>query len=307
MWAIINMKKLLVLLFLTASFSTFAGSQLDFTLSDFCYQQPNVQDRGGVYYFPNEEVGITDSSLCVYKDLYDQYMSKVNLKNGRFDGKFIRWWENGQKHQEKNYNDGKKDGKWIEWGITGKIIRESKWKDGECISGDWCPVEQESAEQRAQDEAKAKEATKQELEAKLEALKAAKKQELAEEKFEDEQNVRALIEEIQAEEDADRRQVLEDILSQLKVNYIGLIAARVKSFWRYQGHEDDWGCDVRIIQSEAGDVLAVNIQECTIDNSDKAISFKNSIERAVYKASPLPIAPDKDLFDAEILFHFRVN
>ena len=67
------MKKLLILLFST-SFSTFAGSQLDFTLSDFCYQQPNVQDRGGVYYFPNEEVGITDSSLCVYKDLYGQYV-----------------------------------------------------------------------------------------------------------------------------------------------------------------------------------------------------------------------------------------
>ena len=70
------MKKLFLLLILSLSFigSGVAGSQLDFTLSDFCYQQPNVQDRGGVYYFPNEEVGITDSSLCVYKDLYGQYV-----------------------------------------------------------------------------------------------------------------------------------------------------------------------------------------------------------------------------------------
>ena len=193
----------------------------------------------------------------------------------------------------------------------------------------------EAAEQRTQDEAKAKEATKQELEAKLEALKAAKNQELAEEKeaiakqlteesrkkkealdaelivlkekFEDEQNVRALITEIQAEEDADRKQVLEDILSQLKENYIGLIAGKVRKVWRYLGAEDNWGCNVRIIQSELGDVLAVNIEDCTIDNSDKAISFKNSIERAVYKASPLPHAPDKDLFDSDIMFHFRVN
>ena len=78
------MKKLLTLIFLSISCSVFAGSQLDFTLSDFCYKQPGVQDRGGAYYFPNEEVGITDSSLCVYKDLYGQYMSKVELVNGFF-------------------------------------------------------------------------------------------------------------------------------------------------------------------------------------------------------------------------------
>ena len=101
--------------------------------------------------------------------------------------------------------------------------------------------------------------------------------------------------------------MLEDILNQLKENYIGLIAGKVRKEWRYQGAEDHWGCDVHIIQSEVGEVLAVNVQNCTIDNSAKAISFKNSIERAVYKASPLPLAPDKDLFDTEILFHFRVN
>ena len=223
-----------------------------------------------------------------------------------------------------------------------KTLAEEKTREAEAKAKEAETKAAEAAEQRTQDEAKSKEATKQELEAKLEALKAAKRQELAEEKaeaaaeqqlesetkaleatkkkealdaelivlkgkFEDEQNVRALITEIQDEEDADRRQMLEDILMQLKVNYIGLIAARVKDEWRYLGAEDDWGCDVHIIQSDVGDVLFVNIQDCTIDDSAKAISFKNSIERAVYKASPLPHAPDKDLFDAEILFHFRVN
>jgi hypothetical protein len=50
------MKKLLILLLLSTSLSTFAGSQLDFTLSKFCYLDTRVQDREGVYYFPNEEV-----------------------------------------------------------------------------------------------------------------------------------------------------------------------------------------------------------------------------------------------------------
>ena len=40
---------------------------------------------------------------------------------------------------------------------------------------------------------------------------------------------------------------------------------------------------------------------------DKARSFKNSIERAVYKASPLPAAPDDAVFDREIMLYFRSN
>ena len=80
---------------------------MDFTLSDFCYQQPNVQDRGGVYYFPNEEVGITATSLCVYKDEYGQYASKGELINGRKDGKWTRWDKNGQIQAVWNYKDGK--------------------------------------------------------------------------------------------------------------------------------------------------------------------------------------------------------
>ena len=98
-----------------------------------------------------------------------------------------------------------------------------------------------------------------------------------------------------------------DQFSKLKSSYIGLIAARVKDEWRYMGAEDDWSCDVYIIQDEDGYVEAVNVQGCTIDDSDKAASFRNSIERAVYKASPLPMAPDQSVFDTGIMFHFRVN
>jgi len=109
------------------------------------------------------------------------------------------------------------------------------------------------------------------------------------------------------EEDSESKQLLEDILNELKEDYIGSIALKIRKEWRYLGAEDHWSCDVYIIQSEVGDVLAVNIQNCTIDDSSKAKSFKDSIERAVYRASPLPIALDHDLFDAEIMFHFRVN
>lgn len=116
-----------------------------------------------------------------------------------------------------------------------------------------------------------------------------------------------LNQEIQAEEDQDREIAQEDILNQLKVNYINQISSRVKSHWRYMAAKDGWGCDVHILQDTDGKVQSVNLQSCNIDNNAKITSFKNSIERAVYKSSPLPSAPDQSIFDREILFHFAVN
>jgi len=85
------------------------------------------------------------------------------------------------------------------------------------------------------------------------------------------------------------------------------ITAKVKSYWRYQGAEDDWSCEVYVQQDIDGTVEAVNIQNCNTGDSDKARSFKNSIERAVYKASPLPSSPYTGVFNREIQFEFRVN
>ena len=306
------MKKLLLLLVsLLLSFNSYGGSQLDFTLSDFCYQQPNVQDRGGVFYYPNQEVGITASSLCVYKDLYGQYMSKVELVNGKFEGKFIRWWENGQKHQEKHYKngkldgkssgwwsdgrkyyiknykndvlnglstqwyetvsqkqgegeyidgkangkwifwfpngqiaqeyfkiDGKRDGKWLEYGINGKLIRESSWKDGECISGDWCR-ENESFSYSF-------------------ALDGDEDRETLDELFE-----------IQSQINKDA----EENRATMKADYVTSIASKVKSLWRYQGAEDDWKCDVYVVQDRDGTVVAVDVRNCNVDDSNKAKVF----------------------------------
>jgi colicin import membrane protein len=44
-----------------------------------------------------------------------------------------------------------------------------------------------------------------------------------------------------------------------------------------------------------------------VEDRVKERPFKNSIERAVYKASSLPSAPDDSAFDEEIYFIFRSN
>ncbi len=163
-------------------------------------------------------------------------------------------------------------------------------------------------------EKKALEAEKRKKLAEKKAVEAEKKKQEIEKlrnveanKFEKEQDNRSLKKEIQAEEDQEREIAQEDILNELKANYINQIASRVKDKWRYKNAKDHWGCDVHILQDLNGKVQSVNLQSCNIDNNAKAKAFKDAIERAVYKASPLPQAPDKSVFDREVLFHFRVN
>ncbi|ABL02454.1 Cell division and transport-associated protein TolA [Candidatus Ruthia magnifica str. Cm (Calyptogena magnifica)] len=167
---------------------------------------------------------------------------------------------------------------------------------------------------RKEAESKSKQALKKKKLAEKEALEAEKKKQAIEKlrqveakKFKKEQDNRSLKKEIQAEEDQDRQLAQENILNELKFNYINQIALRIKEKWRYQGAKDSWSCDVEILQDLNGQVKSVNLRFCNVDDSAKAQSFKDSIERAVYKASPLPYAPDKSVFDAQVLFHFKVN
>jgi len=164
--------------------------------------------------------------------------------------------------------------------------------------------ELEAQKKREEAEAEAKEFKKlteeeQQKKNQLEAERAAEK-----EAFEKEQYNRLLTQEVQAEQDLARKLIIEDQLNTLKSAYVNNIAARVRTYWRYQGAEDDWGCTVYVQQDINGKVEAVNVRNCNLDDSEKARAFKNSIERAVYKASPLPSSPDDAVFDREILFIF---
>ena len=100
---------------------------------------------------------------------------------------------------------------------------------------------------------------------------------------------------------------IEDLLNEAKASYIKSITVKVKKQWRFNGAQDNWSCDVYILQDLNGKVQSVNVQSCNISNSAKEKVFKDSIEHSVYKASPLPKAPIKEVFDKEILFHFSVK
>ena len=202
-----------------------------------------------------------------------------------------------------------------------RIAEEGKAKEAEILVKEVSKQIKKAEEKRKTEEERAKEAEEKAIVAekqvdiakKLTAEEQQKKNELEAERaatqlaFEKEQYVRLLTQEIQADQDMARTLIIEDQLQTLKTAYVNNISARVRTYWRYQGADDDWTCKVNVQQDENGKVEAVRIQNCNLDNSEKARAFKNSIERAVYKASPLPSAPDEAVFDREILFEFGVN
>jgi len=233
----------------------------------------NAWDKNGL----QSAEGFFKDGTGSYIEFFENNQKSYELIYKDGVGKETFWYENGQKEMELNYKDGELDGKYTQWYGNGQTSEESNYKNGKCISG-YC-YEKAEAEKLAKEKAEVERLAKGKIEA----------EKLAKEKAEVERLAKGKIE------------------AELKSLYVNQIAARVRNNWRYQGAEDYWSCDVYILQDINGIVQSVNLQSCDVDNSAKAKSFKNSIERAVYKSSPLPTAPDESVFDREIIFIFKVN
>ena len=351
------MKKLLPLVFsaLTLSFSALADNHhlRDFSLSEFCYEQPDVQNRNGVYYLPNQSVGITATSICVYKDAFGQYSSKGNIVKGYFDGLWMGWTRNGEVWLETYYINRKvvpiicrddlldffenetyydeygepltalnrcdKENSELlsTWNNGAEIIngkREGSWRvmykerglDANYINGklDGAAVNRYYGEPQI-----ITNTTNRFFPIIKEFNEIYKDGELVSQELTLDQT--GLVDETDSIDEMllaiEKESALRSAYINKRSAYINNISARVKTFWRYQGASYDWAAEVYVAQDRDGKVLAVDIRNTNVGDSSKAKAFINSIERAVYKASPFPAAPDESVFNEQIIFTFSVK
>ena len=139
---------------------------------------------------------------------------------------------------------------------------------------------------------------KQRLEAEKKRKEEEERQRRAEEKAEFE---RALLEEERREEEARVQAARAARLQTQLQQYMMQIDQAVENNWlRPATSSEEQSCEVIVTQTMSGDVIDVQLQSCS---SDKA--FQRSVERAVRKASPLPLPPDPELFDRKIQFTFK--
>ncbi|MDB4026161.1 TonB C-terminal domain-containing protein [Candidatus Thioglobus sp.] len=117
---------------------------------------------------------------------------------------------------------------------------------------------------------------------------------------------------LNAQADNNESLMLDDQLNISQNIWVESVITKINSYWRYSGARSDWFCYVFITQDRNGNVNTVDVDNCgdsimNIDENPKLNSFKNSIERAVYKVSPFPLAPSEDVFSEQIIFEFRVD
>jgi hypothetical protein len=96
--------------------------------------------------------------------------------------------------------------------------------------------------------------------------------------------------------------------------YIQSVKAKIKSFWRHDEVSANWYCNVQINQAINGAIERVKILGCDVGNIEnpstaksESQAFGNSIRRAVFKSSPLPLPQNQVDFKKELIIKFSAK
>lgn len=180
-------------------------------------------------------------------------------------------------------------------------------------------AEHAAAEREAQKQAQeaaaaaaAKAAAQKQAEAKLAAERKAKAQAEEKAKAEAAREAQQLAQQLKAEQA--QRATESDLKNQLQAEerldalqrgpaeeeYVALISAKISRAWnRPASAQPGVKCIVHLTQLPGGEVTHVTVQDC---NGDEAV--RQSVQTAVYRASPLPAPPDPALFQPNIIVNF---
>jgi colicin import membrane protein len=157
---------------------------------------------------------------------------------------------------------------------------------------------QKRAAEKAETERKereAAEAKQREEQKRLAAEKEAEEKRQAQEKAEREADLRRSLDQELRQDAAQRSGALASWQAQ--------ITARIQRAWlKPESARPGIECVLDVTQVPGGEVTNVRIGTC---NGDQAV--RESIEAAVYRASPLPPPPDPSLFQRELVITFRPN
>ncbi|WP_455386040.1 cell envelope integrity protein TolA, partial [Acidihalobacter prosperus] len=90
---------------------------------------------------------------------------------------------------------------------------------------------------------------------------------------------------------------------QLQNSWIGQLKAKIQRNWVIPpGYQPGQSCQVTVKQDQGGYILSLQIGQCTGDEL-----FKRSVETAVKRSEPLPLAPNQQVFQATLNFTFKPN
>ena len=146
---------------------------------------------------------------------------------------------------------------------------------------------------------KKKKAEEEKKKSDLELLKKTEEKELA--KYEIEKLERELLDLEKAEALINKQKIRNAQLTDAEQKYILTIKAKIENNWLIPHNTNhDRICTVIVNQLPSGKVTSVKIHECKGDSI-----YLDSLENAIWKSSPLPIAPDIEVFQENLVLQFE--
>ena len=101
-----------------------------------------------IFLLPSPSWSATLDDLVVRNDLYYEKFTDIpfsgkvtgvqqgSIKNGKFDGAWVKYHKNGQLFFKANYKNGRAEGAWVYYRKNGQLWRKSNYKDGKA-EGAW--------------------------------------------------------------------------------------------------------------------------------------------------------------------------
>ena len=146
---------------------------------------------------------------------------------------------------------------------------------------------------------KKKKAEEEKKKSDLELLKKTEEKELA--KYEIEKLERELLDLEKAEALINKQKIRNAQLTDAEQKYILTIKAKIENNWLIPHNTNhDRICTVIVNQLPSGKVTSVKIHDCKGDTI-----YLDSLENAIWKSSPLPIAPDIEVFQENLVLQFE--
>ena len=99
------------------------------TMNDLFY-------RDGLYFNRSTNVLFTGNITGEYKSGNTTWTGGGTLRNGKKEGPWVYFYDNGQLMNKENYKDGKRDGPWVRYWDNGQLWNKGNYKDGK-VEGPW--------------------------------------------------------------------------------------------------------------------------------------------------------------------------
>ena len=193
-----------------------------------------------------------------------------------------------------------------------RVHKEKREREERKRAQEQAEIEQRKREKAEQERARleAEQERKRTREESARRNEEVKRLEIEQRKLEREEEQRRLLEERKRAEEARQKEMREqqakfERMKRLRLTqkkrYALSLQKHIEQQWTRPPKSVEGGdCKVKVWQDKAGKVLKVQVLECSGDKL-----YIQSVESAVWKASPLPKSPAEDLFEPQVVITFR--